>query len=135
MFPTLLPEFSLLLRDALDLMRELGQASDTHDMSVWDQPSISDHPQNTRLDNWTALIYLNRDAWLAAARQYPERARRAAESWQQESYPLFQRWHFLPRHKARSFHRIRRLIGCRPTNTGGSGRVQYGGRPSDYCQL
>ena len=94
MFPTLLPEFSLLLRDALDLMRELGQTSDTHDMSVWDQPSISDHPQNTRLDDWTALIYLNRDAWLAVARQYPERARRAAESWQQESYPLFQRLAF-----------------------------------------
>ena len=94
MLPTLLSDFSLLLRDALDLMRELGQTSDTHDMSVWDQPSISDHPQNTRSDNWTALIYLNRDAWLAAARQYPERARRAAESWQQESYPLFQRLAF-----------------------------------------
>ena len=92
--PTLLPDFSLLLRDALDLMRELGQASDTHDMSTRDQPSISNHPQNKYFEDWTALIYLNRDAWLAVARQYPERARRAAESWQQESYPLFQRLAF-----------------------------------------
>ena len=92
--PTLLPDFSLLLRDALDLMRELGQASDTHDMSTRDQPSISKHPQNRCFESWTALIDLTRDAWLATAQHCPERARLAAESWQQESYPLFQRLAF-----------------------------------------
>ena len=92
--PTLLPDFSLLLRDALDLMRELDQTSDTNDMSARHQPSISKHPQNRCFESWTALIDLTRDAWLATAQHCPERARLAAESWQQESYPLFQRLAF-----------------------------------------
>ena len=92
--PTLLAEFNELLRDALDLMRELGGADDRSDLSYVSQPSISEHAQNSFFRDWTALIELNRDAWRAAAAVSPDRARLAAEAWSQLPYPLFRRLAF-----------------------------------------
>ena len=92
--PNLLPDFSGLLRDALDLMRELGGAEDRSDLSYIHWPSISEHPQNRDVADWTALIELTRDAWLAMAVQSPERARLAADDWWQIPYPLFRRLAF-----------------------------------------
>lgn len=89
--PTLLNEFSTLLRDALDLMQELGGANSRSDHTYIDQPSISDHPQNKDYREWTALIDLTRDAWLATASQLPEQARIAAEAWMYVPYPVFRR--------------------------------------------
>lgn len=92
--PELLPDFSALLRDALDLMRELGSAEARSDLSYMNQPSISEHPQNRDFRDWTALIDLTRDAWLATANQSPELAALAAESWWHAPYPLFRRLAF-----------------------------------------
>ncbi|MBL0483388.1 SIR2 family protein [Aeromonas veronii] len=44
--PQLLEDFQQLLRDALDLLRELGEANDRSDRSHWDLPSITPHWQN-----------------------------------------------------------------------------------------
>ena len=90
----LLPDLTGLLRDALDLMRELEGADDKSDLSYSSQPSISEHEQNRAYPDWTALIDLNRDAWLATADRAPERARFAAESWSRIPYPLFRRLSF-----------------------------------------
>ena len=79
--PTLLAEFTGLLRDALDLMRELGGAEDKSDLSYVSQPSIGEHSQNSSFRDWTALIELNRDAWRAAAAVSPDQARLVAEAW------------------------------------------------------
>ena len=92
--PDLLDDFSGLLRDALDLMRELGGADDTSDYSYAHQPSIERHPQNRGFQEWTALIDLVSDAWRATAAQSPERARLAAEAWLHIRYPLFRRLTF-----------------------------------------
>ena len=92
--PDLLHDFSGLLRDALDLMRELGGAEDTSDDSCAHQPSIEKHPQNRGFQEWTALINLTRDAWRATAAQSPERARLAAAAWRHIRYPLFRRLTF-----------------------------------------
>lgn len=92
--PELLSDFSALLRDALDLMRELGGADDKNDLSYVHQPSISEHPQNRDFHGWTALIDLTRDAWLATAVQSPARAAFVAESWWHAPYPLFRRLAF-----------------------------------------
>ena len=89
--PGLLDDFSNLLRDALDLLRELGGANDNYDPSVVWRPSISNHSQNTYTRDWTVLIDLTRDAWLATAEVSPERARLAAGSWLFTPYPLFRR--------------------------------------------
>lgn len=89
--PELLDDFSALLRDALDLMRELGGVDREHDHSYFHQPSISNHPQNKDFRDWTALIKLARDAWLATAAKSPERARIVAEAWAHGPYPVFQR--------------------------------------------
>lgn len=92
--PELLSDFSALLRDELDLMRELGSADDRSDLSYVHQPSISAHPQNRAFHDWTALIDLTRDAWLATAAQSPTRAAPVAESWWHAPYPLFRRLAF-----------------------------------------
>lgn len=92
--PDLLSDFSGLLRDALDLMCELGGADHRRDPSYVYQPSISGHPQNRGRHDWTALIDLTRDAWLATAKQSPERARLSAEAWTHVPYPLFHRLAF-----------------------------------------
>ena len=92
--PGLLEDFSALLRDAMDLMRELGTADDKNDHSFVHQPSIGDHPRNQRFHDWTVLIELTRDAWLETAAIAPERARRLAESWSAASYPVFRRLAF-----------------------------------------
>jgi hypothetical protein len=92
--PDLLNDFSALLRDALDLMSELGGVDSRHDRTYYHQPSISEHPQNKNYHDWTALIELTRDAWLATAAQRPEQARIAAEAWAHAPYPVFRRLAF-----------------------------------------
>jgi len=92
--PELLSDFSALLRDALDLMRELGGAEDRSDLSYIHQPSIGEHPQNTDFNDWTALIDLSRDAWVATAAQSSERAALVAELWWHTPYPVFRRLAF-----------------------------------------
>jgi hypothetical protein len=92
--PNLLNDFSTLLRDAMDLMHELGGVNNQSDHTYIDQPSISDHPQNKDYRDWTALIELTRDAWLATAAQLPEQARIAAEAWAYVPYPVFRRLAF-----------------------------------------
>lgn len=89
--PELLDDFSSLLRDALDLMRELGGVDSERDHSYVYQPSISAHSQNKDFHDWTALIELTRDAWLATVAKSPERARIVAEMWAQGPYPVFRR--------------------------------------------
>jgi len=72
--PELLEDFSALLRDAMDLMREFGIADDEHDPAFFDLPSIGVHPQNMHFRDWTVLIELTRDAWLETAAIVPARA-------------------------------------------------------------
>lgn len=89
--PLLLDEFQQLLRDALDLLRELGDANDKHDRSHGDLPSISPHWQNRGFRDWVILIELLRDAWLAVRSSEAVRATRIAETWFDHPYPTFKR--------------------------------------------
>ncbi|MDE0366218.1 MAG: SIR2 family protein [Gammaproteobacteria bacterium] len=90
----MLLDFSELLRDALDLMRELGGAEDRSDLSYVHQPSISEHAQNTDFQDWTTLIDLTREAWLATVAKSPAQAALVAEIWWSTPYPLFRRLAF-----------------------------------------
>lgn len=87
----LLYVFSALLRDAMDLKQELGQADEKRDDSYISQPSIGEHPQNSRFRDWTVLVDLTRDAWLATAATDSRTAHLVAESWSAAPYPLFRR--------------------------------------------
>ncbi|MDH4318997.1 MAG: hypothetical protein OEV64_11440, partial [Desulfobulbaceae bacterium] len=89
--PDLLPDLGLLLRDAFDLMNELGRVNQYCDYSYIHQPSISEHPQNKKFHDWTVLIDLSRDAWLALAAQSPGQANLIALQWLHTPYPLFKR--------------------------------------------
>lgn len=89
--PLLLEDFQQLLRDALDLLRELGEADDRSDRSHWDLPSITPHWQNRGFRDWVSLIELLRDAWLAVRGIDSARATRIAQAWFDLPYPTFKR--------------------------------------------
>jgi hypothetical protein len=89
--PDLLNDFQQLLRDALDLLRELGEIDDHSDQSHWHLPSVSPHRQNRGSHDWVTLIELLRDAWLETKRQDSPRATRIAQDWFDLPYPTFKR--------------------------------------------
>ena len=89
--PLLSDDFQQLLRDALDLLRELGEANDSSDRSHWDLPSISPHWQNRGFRDWVSLIELLRDAWLSVHGIDSARAARIAQTWFDMPYPTFKR--------------------------------------------
>ncbi|WAF68624.1 anti-phage defense-associated sirtuin Dsr1 [Aeromonas dhakensis] len=89
--PLLLDDFQQLLRDALDLLCELGEADFRNDRSHWDLPSITPHWQNRGFRDWVSLIELLRDAWLAARTSDSARATRIAQNWFELPYPTFKR--------------------------------------------
>ena len=89
--PQLLEDFQQLLRDALDLLHELGEADGRSDRSHWDLPSITPHWQNRGFRDWVSLIELLRDAWLAVLRTDKARATRIAQAWFDLPYPTFKR--------------------------------------------
>jgi len=92
--PILLDDFQQLLRDALDLLRELGAANERNDNSHWDLPSISPHWQNRAFRDWVMLIELLRDAWLRVRENNPRRAQQIASAWFDGSYATFKRLAF-----------------------------------------
>jgi hypothetical protein len=89
--PDLLEDFQRLLRDALDLLRELGEADDRRDRSHWDLPSITPHWQNRGYHDWVSLIELLRDAWLAVQSNDRSRTTRIAQAWFELPYSTFKR--------------------------------------------
>jgi len=89
--PTLLHSATELLLDAMDILRELQAADEVSDRSYWQQPSIGEHPQNQRYRDWTALIELSRDSWLAVAQTLPLKAVREVYRWLELPYPVFKR--------------------------------------------
>lgn len=89
--PTLIEDLQQLLRDALDLLRELGQADEHRDRSHWDLPSISPHWQNRGFREWVILIELLRDSWLAVREVDQARSSLIASAWFDLPYPTFKR--------------------------------------------
>ena len=89
--PSLLADFVLLLREALDLMDELGGVVDQLDQGHIAQAAIGDHPQNRRNKDWTGLLELTRDAWLAMHATSPSVALSLATEWWRVPYATFKR--------------------------------------------
>ena len=90
----MLPDFTALVRDAFDLMRELDGASERRDSSYIALPSISDHEQNRNFQDWTLLVELVRDAWMATAGAAPQLASAEVTRWLSIKYPIFRRLAF-----------------------------------------
>jgi|CXWL01.1.fsa_nt_gi hypothetical protein len=87
----LLDDSQQLLRDALDLLREMGVADDRSDRSRRDLPSISPRWQNRGYRDWVKLIEMTRDGWLAVRQSEPARATRIAQDWFAVPYAAFKR--------------------------------------------
>lgn len=89
--PELLANFESILKDALDIMAELGQAGEKSDLSYIKLPSISEHEQNRYVEGWPTLIVLLRDAWLETKSQCVAKAGEVAKRWFDYPYPAFKR--------------------------------------------
>jgi len=89
--PDLLDDFQKLLKEALGLMLELSGLQERRRLSILDLPSISRSAQNREFHQWTALVTVTRDAWVATLEKDPERAKQVAREWWCEDYPLFKR--------------------------------------------
>ena len=92
--PEFLPTASSLLKDAMDLNRMLGGANDRIDASYYHQPSVSDHEQNRRFHDWTALVEICRDGWVAVAAMDALQGLAYAHLWFATPYPIFKRLAF-----------------------------------------
>ncbi len=79
------------LREALDFHAALDGASNEHDPSYIQHPSISPHPQNHHFHGWTRLIDLVRQAFHALLGQHRERVAALVALWSSIPYPLFRR--------------------------------------------
>lgn len=89
--PVLLEDFQQLLRDALDILHDLGEADDRSDRSHLDLSSISPHWQNRGFRDWVTLIELLRDAWLTVREVDLARATMIAQDWFALPYSTFKR--------------------------------------------
>jgi hypothetical protein len=89
--PELLDDFQLLLRDALDLQREMSDADKHRDLAHYHLPSIHPHQQNTGHYDWVLLIEFLRDAWLKTYEVNPLQATHIAQSWWHKPDPTFKR--------------------------------------------
>lgn len=89
--PELFDDFQALLKDGLDLLSELGKATEKEDPSHWHLPSITPHGQNRDHHDWVALIELVRESWLAIHETDRARSISIAQHWQRIQYPTFKR--------------------------------------------
>jgi len=87
----ILTDMSELLSETLGLMCEAEISSELDDYSYIQLPSISDHDQNKDYNDWTLLVTLCRDAWLATADHNSENAKAMLTIWASSKHPVFRR--------------------------------------------
>lgn len=87
----ILTDMSELLSETLRLMCEAEISSELDDYSYIQLPSISDHDQNKDYNDWTLLVTLCRDAWLATADHNSENAKAMLTIWASSKHPVFRR--------------------------------------------
>ena len=75
------------LEHALSLLKEVDGVS----LSVGYRPSIADHDRNSGADDWTHLVDLVRDSYVAVAEHDRDRARYLFRRWMRSPHPLFKR--------------------------------------------
>jgi hypothetical protein len=89
--PHILTDMSELLSETLDLMCEAEISSALIDYSYIQLRSISDHAQNKDYNDWTLLVTLCRDAWVASAQSNRDTAKAMLTIWASSKHPVFRR--------------------------------------------
>lgn len=84
-------EVNALLIELMELKSVLGGIDEYTDYSYIYQPSISEHPQNKKYDNWSALIELVRDSWLSLMEKDAIKAKSIVSIWWLTPFPIFKR--------------------------------------------
>ncbi|WP_298938329.1 anti-phage defense-associated sirtuin Dsr1 [uncultured Ruegeria sp.] len=89
--PHILTDMSELLSETLDLMCEAEISSEQRDYSYIQLPSISDHEQNRDYNDWTLLVTLCRDAWVASVENNHDTAKAMLTIWASYKHSVFRR--------------------------------------------
>lgn len=92
--PDLIEDLSILITDAISLMKDIEQDSDYKDLSNLEYPSIVPHQQNKYARDWTILIDLIREAWGELKNNNPTSAYLIAQQWFNKPFLLFKRLAF-----------------------------------------
>lgn len=96
-FIKLLPELFFILQqnllELLEIQKTLTQQSMLYEY-LYFLPSIEEHTQNKRHNNWTILIELLRDAWIEIYKQDKQKASHLAQNWFNFPYVIFKRLAF-----------------------------------------
>lgn len=92
-----------LLSRAMELLEISQRAGPLEDWSYFDQPSIASHSQNSAFRQWTVLLELCRDSWLALLDEDSKRATRVVERWMTLPYPVFRRLCFFAMTESRIY--------------------------------
>lgn len=89
--PKLFPEFENALNDALELTYSISKENSNWRLEEFAFPSISPHPQNESAEDWTVLIELTRDAWIAISQISRTQAEQIARRWFHGPHAIFKR--------------------------------------------
>ncbi|MPM25113.1 hypothetical protein SDC9_71603 [bioreactor metagenome] len=87
----LLIDFTLLLKDAMDLQRVLGKITVDEDYTYIIIRSINDINDRALRNSWIILVELVRDAWIESHRQNTHLGNSIINVWWTYSYPIFKR--------------------------------------------
>lgn len=90
----MLPNLTLKIHRAIELMVELENASREQDFSCFYRPSIGYHDQNEFQRPWTLLIDYCVESWLVAKIHNPSIAKLEVSRWMSLGFPLFMRLSF-----------------------------------------
>ena len=74
-------DVDVALQEALEIWRFMSEDTVIASLTSWILPSISDHSQNSRREEWTDLVLLCRDAWLSLSKKEPEQAVAQLRRW------------------------------------------------------
>jgi hypothetical protein len=88
---SMVSEFADLLKDAFDLLFELGEISSESDFSYIARPSITTSRQTPGGNAWELLVDLCRDSIMSVYKNDPKTARSEIDRWRKWPYPIFRR--------------------------------------------
>jgi hypothetical protein len=92
--PDLIVDFTILLKEAMDLQNTLGKISNDSDYSCISINSIDEIEDGGSRYSWICLVKILRDSWLELHKKSKEYANLIIDLWWSYPYPIFKRLSF-----------------------------------------
>lgn len=92
--PNLIVDFTILLKETMDLQKNLGKISDDSDYTCISINSIDEVELEESRYSWICLVKVLRDSWLELNKNNKEYANLIIDLWWNYPYPIFKRLSF-----------------------------------------